>query len=197
MLTKLPQHATYVHAGARSGYEAVVFRAPDARSSSRHDFLIEGGTTAIENGVPWSVQYQVSVDALWHTTRVEIRGISQSGDHHLTAEVHAGRWWVNGTERRDLDGCVDIDLESSLVTNTLAVHRLDLASRTAVEVPAAFVRANDLTVERIEQRYACIQHTTNQVVLDYTSTTFDFACQLAFDRSGLVTTYPGIGRRDT
>lgn len=197
MLDGLPSHATYLHAGVRTGYEAVAFRAPDATSSPDHALLIDGGTTAIEDGIWWSVLYRIAVDAAWRTTRVEVRGTSPTGHRHLTAEVDGGRWWVNGTEREDLDGCVDIDLESSLVTNTLAVHRLDLTSRTAVEVPAAFVRAHDLTLERIEQRYACIQHTTNQILFDYTSTTFGFACRLAFDRSGLVTTYPNIGRRDT
>ena len=33
------------------------------------------------------------------------------------------------------------------------------------------------------------------MAFDYTSSTFDFACQLVFDGSGIVTDYPGIGRR--
>jgi hypothetical protein len=126
---------------------------------------------------------------------VEASGISSSGTHHVIAEVRDGRWWVDGTERPDLDGCVDIDFEFSLVTNTLPVHRLDLTSTSPVDVPAAFVRAVDLRVERIEQSYVCRQSVEDQFFFDYTSTTFDFGCRLVFDTSGLVTDYPGIGHR--
>lgn len=122
-------------------------------------------------------------------------GISPSGDHTLSAVCRDGRWTVNGTERPDLDGCADVDFESSVVTNTLAVHRIDLASTTPVRVPAAFVRADDLRVERLEQTYLCTSRTEDRIVFDYTSATFDLAFELVFDASGLVTDYPGIGAR--
>lgn len=192
MFADLPSFATYLHAGLRDGFEVVFFRAPE---TTRRGFLLEGGTSAMEGGIPWSVQFRIEVDPAWETTRVESVGTSPSGDHTLLAERHHGRWTVNGTERRDLDGCVDIDFESSVVTNTLAVHRIDLAARAPVEVPAAFVRADDLRVERLEQTYLCTERTQDQIVFDYVSTTADFACQLVFDAAGLVVEYPGIGRR--
>lgn len=81
------------------------------------------------------------------------------------------------------------------MTNTLAVHRLDLEATEPVDVPAAFVRADGLRVERMEQTYLCTERTPERIVFDYTSATFDFRCRLVFDASGLVTDYPGIGRR--
>ena len=196
MFADLPPFASFTHAEARDGYEAVCFRAPDATSSSESRFLLEGGTAATEEGTPWSVQYRVAVDHDWRTTHVLATGISPAGYRELVALVRDGRWWINGIERADLDGCVDIDFETSLVTNTLAVHRLDLTATAPVEVPAAFVRFEDLRVERVEQSYLCVEHTTERTVFDYTSTTFDFGCQLVFDASGLVTDYPGIGHRN-
>jgi hypothetical protein len=192
MFANLPSFATFTHAEVRDGFEAVCFRAPRAPGDG---FLLEGGTAAIEDGIPWSVHYRVAVDDTWRTTQVEATGISPSGHHTLRAEVRDDRWLIDGTKRPDLDGCVDIDFETSLVTNTLAVHRIDLASTTPIEVPAAFVRADDLRVERMEQTYLCTERGEHRIVFDYTSTTFDFACQLVFDPAGLVTDYPGIGRR--
>jgi uncharacterized protein len=192
MLANLPPFATYVHAGVRDGFEVVFFRAPRMRGRG---FLVEGGTAATEDGIPWSVQYRIEVDRTWQTTRVESIGITPSGHHTLHAERRDGRWTINGTERPDLDGCIDIDFETSLVTNTLAVHRINLTSTAPVEVPAAFVRAADLRVERLEQTYLCTARSESQIVFDYASTTADFACRLTFDAAGLVTEYPGIGRR--
>jgi uncharacterized protein len=64
-----------------------------------------------------------------------------------------------------------------------------------VDVPAAFVRAEDLAVVRLEQSYRCVHRTEDRIVVAYTSTTFDVACDLVLDRSGLVVEYPGLGRR--
>jgi hypothetical protein len=192
VFANLPPYATFLHADVRDGFEAVCFRAPQATGDG---FLLEGGTAGVEDGVPWSVQYRIGVDQQWGTTAVEAVGISPSGHHTLGAVRRDGRWTVNGTERPDLDGCVDIDFESSLVTNTLAVHRIDLTATTPVQVPAAFVRADDLRVERMEQTYLCTSRTEDRVVFDYTSTTFDVAFELVFDGSGLVIDYPGIGAR--
>lgn len=192
MFANLPSFATFQHAGARDGFEVVCFRHPQATGDG---YLLEGGTAALEVGSPWSVQYRVAVDERWRTTQVEAVGISSLGHHTLHAECRDGRWRTDGAERPDLDGCVDIDFESSLVTNTLAVHRLDLSATTPQAVPAAFVRADDLRVERLEQSYLCTDRGEDTVTFDYTSSTFDFAGRLVFDASGVITEYPGIGRR--
>lgn len=194
MLGPLPAFATYVHEGVRTGFEVVCFREPTHDPGAT--LVIEGGTSAIEDGRPWTVHYQITVDADWRTTRATAVAASLSGRHELTVDVSDGRWWVDGTRRRDLDGCVDIDFEASVVTNTLAVHRIDLTSDAPVPVPAAFVRAGDLEVVRLEQTYRCSDLGTDRIVLDYTSTTFDFSCELIVDPSGLVVSYPGLGRRD-
>jgi hypothetical protein len=192
MFANLPSSATFQHSGARNGFEVVCFRHAQPTGDG---YLLEGGTTAIEDGVPWSVHYRVAVDQSWQTTHAEAVGISSSGHHTLRAERRDGLWRINDVERPDLEGCVDIDFESSLVTNTLAVHRLDLSATVPQQVPAAFVRADDLRVERVEQSYRCLDRTEDQVTFDYTSSTFDFASRLVFDGSGVVIDYPGIGRR--
>lgn len=172
------------------------FREPVHAGPTLPELVIEGGTSAVEDRRPWTVGYWIAVGAGWRTTSATVTATSLSGRHELAVEVRDGSWWVDGTRRRDLDGCVDIDLEASLVTNTLAVHRIDLTSEDPVPVPAAFVRAEDLEVVRLEQSYRCSERSADRIVLDYTSTTFDFSCELVVDRSGLVLSYPGLGRRD-
>ena len=58
-----------------------------------------------------------------------------------------GHWRVNGVTVAALDGCTDVDLEASAVTNAFPV------ARGATDAPAAWVRF-DLSVERLEQTYA-------------------------------------------
>lgn len=197
MFSDLPPSASFTHTGARDGYEVVYARADALTGGRRSGFLLEGGTAATEAGVPWSVQYRIVVDDAWRTIRARVTGVSPTGYRQLDAVVDDGRWKVNGTERPDLAGCVDIDLESSLVTNTLAVHRLDLGGPHPVDAPAAFVRFEDLRVERLEQTYRRTRHTAERSVFTYTSATFDVECELVFDASGLVLDYPGLGHRNS
>jgi len=190
-LSPLPPTASWIHDHVRSGFEVLFV---DVVADGRR---LRGSTSAREGSSTWCVGYRIDLDPQWQTTRVQAVNSTSSGDREVTLERHAGnRWTVNGEPRPDLDGCSDVDFESSAVTNTLPVHRLPFVVGEPVEAPAAYVRAEDLAVERIEQRYTLISSTADDHVFDYESPTFDFRCELTFDPSGLVRRYPGIATRD-
>jgi hypothetical protein len=125
---------------------------------------------------------------------VQCRSEAGSGSLLLEADP-AGRWWVDGAPAPHLAGCLDVDLESSAMTNTLPVLRLGLRRDQAAATPAAYVRAPDLSVERLEQTYARCSSEGAGSRYDYTAPAFEFACELAYDTSGLVLVYPGIAVR--
>ena len=56
--------------------------------------------------------------------RITSRSVAGSRQTFLTADG-AGNWLVDGEPAAHLDGCLDVDLESSAVTNALPVHRRD------------------------------------------------------------------------
>lgn len=153
--------------------------------------LLRGHTTAVEAGTAWSVGYDVETDPSWGTRRVRAVARTASGDLVRELERHDGVWLVDGVPRLELDGCLDIDFESSSVTNLLPIRRLRLPPGVTESVPAVFVRADDLRVERLEQTYTRLEDGR----FAYTSSTFDFACELEYDASGLILSYPGIAER--
>jgi hypothetical protein len=117
-------------------------------------------------------------------------------------EVHVasdggGHWEVDGHHISGLDGCVDIDLESSACTNTIPIHRSALAPGMTMPVPAVYVRAASLRVERLEQIYTCIavSGSNGEQVYEYRAPRFDYVGRLVYDASGLVVDYPGLAAR--
>jgi uncharacterized protein len=106
-----------------------------------------------------------------------------------------GRWLVNGNPARRLDGCLDVDLEASAMTNALPVRRLGLPVAAGAAAPAAYVRAVGLAVERLEQTYARTTDDAARQCYDYAAPAFDFEARLVYDESGLVLDYPGIAVR--
>jgi hypothetical protein len=156
-LEPLPAAAAWQHVGARTGFE-VLFATPGG---------LAGHTTAVEQDETWYVGYRIEVDPGWRTRRAEVTGQSATWRRSTVLERHDGdRWTVDGAPMPLLDGCVDVDLESSAVTNTLPVHRL-------------------------EQTYTA----RGDLRFGYAAPAFDFAAELRYDESGLIVDYPGIAQR--
>jgi hypothetical protein len=183
---RLPATAAWRHETAREGFEVVFFTA------AGEGIRIAGETTAVEDGEPWWVGYEIELDAGWVTRRARVRCRSRSGAREtLLAADGAGTWHVDGAPAPQLDGCIDVDLESSALTNAFPIHRLRLDPGVATAAPAAWVRAPGLGAERLEQTYRRLDARR----FDYASPRFGFRCELVYDAAGLVTRYPGIAQR--
>ncbi len=184
-----PRKATWQHQDARTGFEVVHFTSTDGRHR------IVGCTAAEEDEWAWAVWYEIDVGADWGTHRAEISNRTADGVRTVTLESRSTGWLVDGAAAPHLDGCLDVDLESSAMTNAFPVHRLALEVGEQASAPAAYVRAVDLSVERLEQTYERLPDEAAMQRYHYESPAFDFECTLAYDASGLVVSYPGIAAR--
>jgi hypothetical protein len=186
----LPATAAWHHRDARLGFEVAYFQ------HDGHGYHIHGCTTAAEDGQTWMVRYAIRLDESWITRSARITGRSASGIRHAYLEADGlGRWRVDGEVDSRLDGCLDVDLESSAMTNALPVHRMGLPIGAQASAPAAYVRALDLSAERLDQDYVRIADEGRHQRYDYAAPAFDFACRLVYDEAGLVLDYPGIAVR--
>ena len=186
-----PRYAAWQHREARHGFE-VVFLDPDVDGRR-----VEGATTAVEAGNAWAIQYEISLTPVWRTRSARVVGRSASAPPRvLTLESDgAGRWRIDGRGAAHLDGCLDVDLESSALTNAFPVHRLGLQVGQDASAPAAYVRAPGLSVERLEQHYRRLDDDGTRQRYHYAAPAFDFACELLYDEAGLLLDYPGIATR--
>ena len=185
-----PTSAAWRHQEARSGFEVAYCQSFD------DGHLLTGATTAVEDGRSWIVEYEIRVDAGWRTREARVTGRCGTGLRtRLLEGDRRGRWRIDGEPAPHLDGCHDVDLESSAMTNALPVHRLALATDATAQAPAAYVRALDLSVERLEQQYTRTSDQDGHQRYDYTAPAFHFSCQLVDDEDGLVLAYPGIAVR--
>lgn len=126
----LPREAAWQHRGARAGFEVVFFDERDGGC------LIHGCTAAIEDGTPWTVEYAIELDSAGATRSARISGRSAAGPRSALLEADgAGRWLVNGQAAPLLDGCLDVDLESSAMTNALPVRGSPWRSRRRHQLP--------------------------------------------------------------
>ena len=117
---RLPPTAAWRHHTARDGFESVFIQA----DGTGYEFV--GTTAAVEAEDVWVVAYEITVDAAWHTVSARVSTRGPSGARAVELTVADGRWTIDGSPRPELDGCRDVDLESSAFTNMMPVHRLAL-----------------------------------------------------------------------
>ena len=185
-----PLAAAWRHRDARDGFEVAFLR----QTQGGHH--LDGCTSAVEEGQAWAVQYSIVVDAKWQTQNARITGRSVAGPRELTIETNGpGIWLVNGEAAPALDGCLDVDLEASALTNALPVRRLALRVGQEADAPAAYIRALDLSVERLEQRYVRLENDGQHERYHYASPAFELEAELVYDEFSLVLDYPGIASR--
>ena len=165
-----------------------------ARFEKKRDgVIVHGNSVGSEGGKQWAIRYTIELDAQWCTRKATLE--SEGQKPVKIRSNGAGRWTIDGERLARLDGCLDLDLEASLVTNMAPVRRLSLRVGQSSAAPAVYVRTKNLKVERLEQTYSRIPDAQGWIVFDYESPRFCYRADLQFARDGLVVVYPEIGER--
>ena len=90
-----------------------------------------------------------------------------------------------------IEGCIDVDIQASPFTNTIAIRRLGLSPDQSAEIRAAFIEVPGFTAKPAPQRYKCrTPHRYRYEGLDT-----DFTAVLIVDDEGLVVDYTGWFKR--
>lgn len=189
-MADIPSTAAWRLLGAHDGFEVLFLRR------ETDGYHLHGHSTGVEEGEAWGISYSFTLDPSWATRSTHVIGRSASGEHAVRLEGDGrGEWLVDGKPMSEIAGCLDVDLEGSAFTNALPVRRLGLAVGQRADAPAAYVRALDLSVERLEQTYARLEDKGGQSRYDYSSPRFEYSDELVYDEFGLVLEYPGIAVR--
>ncbi len=91
-------------------------------SLARREQLDDGwrfhGSEILVGDETLSCTFGVVVGPDWVTRRAEVLSVSSGGEVRRVLEASEGRWTVDGHPRPDLEGCVDVDIAATPLTNT-------------------------------------------------------------------------------
>lgn len=152
---------------------------------------MRGTILAAEVAKPLQIDYEVVWDVAW-----QMRGclISESFDGATpSCRIRKERngWFVGGIDRRDLAGCVDVDLNVSPSTNTSAIRRANLAVGDAAKIKVAYVSFPEMAVTADFQSY---ERVSDRQYL-FQSAVARFEGRVDVDEDGIVVLYHGIWQR--
>ncbi|HET6861536.1 MAG TPA: putative glycolipid-binding domain-containing protein [Pyrinomonadaceae bacterium] len=152
------------------------------------NFLV-GSAIFSKDQRPTRLDYSIKCDSHWRSLSAEVSGWLGDEQVDLQIFVKDGRFWfLNGEEQKELEGCVDVDLNFSPSTNLLPIRRLNLRVGEVAEVKAGWLRFPSFKLEPLRQSYRRIDETTYR----YESGGGTFGKDLRVNPMGLVTSYPDI-----
>ena len=149
----------------------------------------DGAMVGVLDGAAVRLTYRLRVDGDGATRALDIADSVGGASVSLRTDGQ-GRWWgADGTARPDLKGCIDVDISTTPLTNTLPVRRLGLAPGESAEIHVGYVDVPSLNISATSQRYTRIDRQT------YRYTSGSFAANVIFDDDDLVTDYVDFWQR--
>lgn len=153
-------------------------------------FELRGTVVGTLGGAALATRYRVECTSAWQTRKVWVEVTRPPDVQEMTIHVEDDRrWFVDGSERADLAGLIDVDIQITPATNTLPIRRLALAVGDEAEVTAAWAQFPELVVSPLVQRY----RRTGERQYRYRSN--GFQADLEVDEHGLVERYGSSWRR--
>ena len=156
---------------------------------------VDSRVLLVLDDTPLRVEYQLAWDAAWCARELLVRTESAGRVNQLELRGDGRGSWTDGEGAHvsGLDGCIDIDVSVTPLTNTLPIRRLSLSVDERRETLVAFVSVSDLTVVPVTQSYKFLEGTRAGGRYLYQSSTFQ--AELKVDRSDLVVDYATVWAR--
>lgn len=169
----------------------------------RPEKLLAHGQVVAAEPVPHACRYRLTTVDGFATDTLTVESEGAGWQREVRLERSGDSWRVTTSEQGKfgsvqlpgivdpgrLAGVLDVDLEATALTNTLPIRRLGLLGAepgTTHTVPMAWIRVPSLQVIPVEQTYTVVDAGT----VRYTSGSF--TADLAVDKDGFVTNYPGF-----
>ena len=150
---------------------------------------VRGTLIGEREGFKFGAFYEIQLEPSWTFRSLTLR--RHDGRVLRLLSNGAGDWKIDGQRAPQLEGCVDIDISGSPLTNPLPIRR----SRFDVDVPREFdmawVPLDSLEPFRDTQIYTKLDDTHFR----YAAADGSFTETLTVDEHGIVVDYPTLFRR--
>lgn len=143
-------------------------------------------------GVLYQVAYQLYANTRWETDRLDVmyQLRNRVKKIHLRSDMK-GNWWLNDVPAPQFEGCMDVDITLTCLTNTLPIRRLDFAREPTHEIKVVYINVLEETVSPVSQQYT----RQDSGLYKFENVPNDFEAFIKVDEERLVMFYPELFER--
>ncbi len=137
----------------------------------------------------FKIEYCIKSNHKWETVLLEL-----SSRHSNKLEVvrlegdGKGNWLSSGKRVEQFEGCIDIDISLTPLTNTLPINRLNLIKNQSQEIKVIYLDVLGQQMSSVRQRYIRLSDT----LYNYQNIPNDFEANIQVDEFGLVIDYSSL-----
>ena len=137
----------------------------------------------------YRVEYIIKTNKNWETIFVEINARHNNNTQLIRLEGDGnGNWNHNGKKADLFNGCLDVDIPLTPLTNTLPISRLHLNQNETQEIKVIYCDLLEQQIKPVRQKYTRLSESRYQ----YENVPNDFEAIIQVDESGLVVDYPSL-----
>lgn len=151
--------------------------------------LVRSCIVGMAGGKPFKVDYRLSLDHSWRTFNVDV--VIQSDNTFFSRQYTGngrGHWYLNNVPVPELEGCIDVDIVFTPLTNTLPIRRLNLQTGQREQIRVVYVDVPAQEIRPDVQYYTCLA--PDRYLFE--NADGSFTAEIETDNEGWVKYYPGL-----
>ena len=140
----------------------------------------------------YQVKYKIQLNPFWQTYYCLVE--AQFDDEIKSFEFSKNEkeeWSLNGKYQPEFDGCLDVDIPLTPLTNSLPINRLQFKQNQEEKIDVVYIDLLENEIRRVKQKY---QRISNEIY-KYENIPNDFEAEIKVDNLGFVIDYPQLFKR--
>ena len=151
--------------------------------------IISSVIVGFHKGLTYRLRYTIEVNADWQTLQcdiiTEVDGQLQNYSFH---NVGNSQWTMNGVLHPEFDGCTEVDISLTPLTNTLPINRLRLKVNIEAEIKVICIDVLKQEINTVRQKYRKLSADEYR----FENVSNDFKALIKVNAQGFVTDYPPL-----
>lgn len=153
---------------------------------------VKSTVVGFHEAVPFVVEYDIDLTAGWGVRSFRVRSNLGHIDQTIFMETDGlGSWYHDGKKMDHLQGCLDIDISITPMTNSLPLRRLKIGFGETHYTDVVYIDMPSCQIGKERQEYTCIDRNLYR----FTNNDGSFSADIRTCDEGIVQHYPGLFHR--